>query len=78
MEPLKPPPVQLHLVDDLQCDFAPQRLLDCFVDDPHSAAAQLGDDPEITELRRHRSGRRQLGGCDRSSSEALDHCHRRQ
>ena len=58
LESLQSPGVEIDLVDDLEGDVAPERFLERLVDDPHSASAQLADDPELAEP--HGSARRRL------------------
>ena len=65
-------------MDHLERDIAPERLLDRLVNDPHPAPAQLANDPELAELRWHRSRRLHLRRRHSAPPQPLDHRHRRQ
>ena len=48
-EPLEAPGVEVDVVEDLEGDVPPERLLDRLVDDPHPAPAQLAEDAELAQ-----------------------------
>jgi len=49
LETLEPLRVELGVVDRLDRDMTPERLLHRFIDDPHPPPAQLPQDPELAD-----------------------------
>ena len=56
LEPLEALGIELGMVDRLDGDVPPERLLDRLVDDPHPAPAQFAEDAKLADPLRHEPG----------------------